>query len=403
MTERRSALRALLGATKLIVAMALVSNLVACEIEKVEIPRPARLVALHGVLSASAPSQVVLLERTRNGSVAVRAPSFELESPLGSDSGIAENGAIVTQLTPSGATLVAREDNTVVLGAAGGGVYRFDLPGSALERGGTYKLSVLTRAGEQLGAATSVPEGTAAVVADERTFDRATEELIVEWPKAPGARSYLVRVETPLGPRTFFTDDTRVRLGGDLRNVDLDALPHVFIPGFPQAVTVSAVDSNFYDWFRTHNDALSGTGLVNRVSGGLGVFGSLVRLRLIDVDVVAPQREPIAGTFRLVGTPSELSATPYVWLELYVESVASRSDQPDALSGRTFRRRSLGEAGCTLCGVLGSARDGHVELQLLSGWSARDTTDTFTGELRGDTLIGSYRFAGGIARFVKER
>jgi hypothetical protein len=373
----------------------------ACEIEKVEIPRPQRLVALHGVLSASAPNQVVLLERTRNGSVNPVAPSFELESPLGSDSGIAENGAIVTLTTPSGATLVAREDNTIVLGATGGGVYRFDLSGSALERSGTYKLSVITRAGEKLSAETSVPGGTAALVAEPRDFNRATDELILEWPKTAGARSYLVRVESPLGPRSFFTEDTRVRLGGDLRNVDLDALPHLFIPGFPQAVTVSAVDSNYYDWFRTHNDALSGTGLINRVSGGLGVFGSLVRLRLLDLNVVAPQSEPIAGTFRLVGTPSELSATPYLWLELYVESAASRSDQPDALSGRTFRRRSLGEVGCTLCGVLGSARDGHVELQLLSAWSARDTTDTFVGELRGDTLVGSYRFAGGIARFVR--
>ena len=383
--------------------MALVAIVVACEIEKVDIPRSERLVALHGVLSASAPSQVVLLERTRNGSVRVVAPSFDLESPLGSDSGIAENGAIVTLTTPGGVALVAREDNTVVLGAAGGGVYRFDLPGSALVRNGTYRLSVLTRAGEQLGAETIVPGGAAAIVAEPRIFDRATDELIVEWPETPGARSYLVRVETPFGPRAFFTDDTRVRLTGDLRNADLDALPRVFIPGFPQAVTVSAVDSNYYDWFRTHNDALSGTGLINRVRGGLGVFGSLVRLRLLDLDVVAPQREPTAGTFRLVGTPSELSATPYLWLELYVESAAARSDQPDALSGRTFRRRSLGEIGCTLCGVLGSARDGHVELQLLSAWSARDTTDTFVGELRGDTLIGSYRFAGGVARFVRER
>jgi hypothetical protein len=389
--------------TRLIVAVAFIAAAAACEIEKVEIPRPERLVALHGVLSASAPSQVVLLERTRNGSVAVRAPSFELESPLGSDSGIAENGAIVTLTTPSGATLVAREDNTIVLGAAGGGVYRFDLPGSALERSGTYTLSVLTRAGERLGAATTVPGGTAALVAEPRDFNRATDELILEWPKTAGARSYLVRVESPLGPRTFFTDDTRVRLGGDLRNVDLDALPRLFIPGFPQAVTVSAVDSNYYDWFRTHNDALSGTGLVNRVTGGLGVFGSLVRLRLLDLNVVAPQTEPVAGTFRIVGTPEELAATPYLALELYVESAASRRDQSDALSGRATRRKSIFDTGCSLCGVLGSVKDGQVELSLLTGWSARDTMETFTGELRGDTLVGSYRFAGGIARFVKVR
>jgi hypothetical protein len=384
--------------------MALISAAAACEIEKVEIPRPEpRLVALHGVLSASATTQVVLLERTRNGSVAVVGPSFELENPLGSDSGIAENGAIVTLTTPSGITLVAREDNTIVLGSSGGGIYRFALPGTALERSGTYRLSVLTRNGEQLGAEIVVPGGAAAMVAEPRTFDRASDVLELEWPVTPGARSYFVRVESPYGPRSFFTDDTHVRLSGDLRNADLDALPRVFIPGFPQAITVSAVDSNYYDWFRTHNDALSGSGLINRVRGGLGVFGSLVRLRLLDVNVVAPQREPVAGSFRLAGTPTEVSATPYLSLELYVESAAARSDQPDALSGRTFRRRSLGEVGCTLCGVLGSARNGHVELQLLSGWSARDTTDTFVGELRGDTLIGSYRFAGGVARFVRER
>jgi hypothetical protein len=376
---------------------------VACEIEKVEIPRPERLVALHGVLSASAPSQVVLHERTRNGSVAVRAPSSELESPLGSDSGIAENGAIVTLTTPSGTTLVAREDNTIVLGAAGGGVYRFDLPGSALERTGTYRLSVLTRAGERLSASTSVPGGTAALVAEPRDFNRATDELVVEWPKTAGARSYLVRVESPLGPRTFFTDETRVRLGGDLRNADLDALPRLFIPGFPQAVTVSAVDSNYYDWFRTHNDALSGTGLVNRVSGGLGVFGALVRLRLLDLNVVAPQTEPVAGSFRVIGTPEELSTTPYLALELYVESAAARRDQSDALSGRATRRKSIFDTGCSLCGVLGAVQDGHVELQILSAWSARDTMETFVGELRGDTLVGSYRGLGSTARFLRQR
>src|SRR4029079_7215967 len=110
--------------SRLLVAMALISATAACEIEKVGIPQTEQLVALHGVLSASAFSQVVLLERTRNGSVAVVGPSFELENPLGSDSGIAESGAIVTLTTPSGTTLVAKEDITELFGT-GEGVYRF--------------------------------------------------------------------------------------------------------------------------------------------------------------------------------------------------------------------------------------------------------------------------------------
>ena len=103
---------------------------------------------------------------------------------------------------------------------------------------------------------------------------------------------------------------------------DITSLPHVFIPGFPQAVTVSAVDSNFYDWYRTHNDEISGTGLINRVQGGLGVFGSLVRLRLENLHIVAPQDDRESGTFHLIGTPAEQVGAPYLTLELYVESQA---------------------------------------------------------------------------------
>jgi hypothetical protein len=177
-----------------------------------------------------------------------------------------------------------------------------------------------------------------------RAFDRARDTVTLEWPASAGARSYLVRIETPYGPRTFFTADTRVRLTGDLRNADVDELPRVFIPGFPQVVTVSAVDSNFYDWYRTHNDALSGTGLVSRVRGGIGVFGSLVRLRDQEMRVTAPQTEPFAGTFRYVGPPSEALGTPYLTLELYLESRAARTDQPDAISGRFEKRPSFASA-----------------------------------------------------------
>jgi len=37
------------------------------------------------------------------------------------------------------------------------------------------------------------------------------------------------------------------------------------------------------------------------------------------------------------------------------------------------------------------------------GWSARDTTDFYTGTVHGDTLIGSYRFKGGPFHFVRKR
>ena len=289
--------------------VALLFLLSACEIEKVAIPRTDARVAMHAVLSPSAATQVVLLERTRSGAFAIFAPPFDLADPVVSDEGIAESSAAVRLTTPDGQVLLAREDNTVRGDNKGQGIYRFALSGAELQRGGTYRLSVQTVKGDALAAETTVPGGVAVAVAEQRLFDRTRDTVVIEWPTAQGARSYLVRIETPFGPRSFFTDSTRVRLTGELRNADVNSLPRVFIPGFPQAITVSAVDSNYYDWYRTHNNRLSGIGLINRVRGGIGVFGSLVRLRFHDLRVVVPQREPAAGMFRFVGTPEEHAST----------------------------------------------------------------------------------------------
>jgi hypothetical protein len=381
--------------------LAMVALLDACELEKVGIPRTESRVSMHSVLSASAPTQVVLLERTRNGSVSIIAPPFDLIDPVVTDEGIAESGATVSLTTPGGQTLVAREDKEVRTDGKGGGVYRFALPGSSVVRSGTYRLTVLTMKGETLTAETSVPEGDAAVVPTQRLFDRVQDTVMLEWPAAPGARSYFVRIETPFGPMSFFTDSTRVRLTGALRNLNLQALPRVFFPGFPQAVTVSAVDSNYYDWYRTHNDAFSGTGLINRVTGGFGVFGSVVRLRFEDFEVTAPQVEPEAGTFRVA--PGEQTSALIPTLELYVESRAARDDQADALSGRYQKRPIIGQTGCLTCGVLGMAKDGRIELAMLRDWYAQDTADIFIGQIRGDTIVGSYRLAGGVLRYIRER
>ena len=104
-----------------------------------------------------------------------------------------------------------------------------------------------------------------------------------------------------------------------------------------------------------------------------------------------------------MGSPLENLTTPYSEIRLYMESPTARADQADALSGRYVVVPRFGYAGCLVCGLLGTVRDGKVQLGLLSAWSARDTTEVFNGELRGDTLVGSYRGFGGIVHFVKQR
>ena len=77
-----------------------------------------------------------------------------------------------------------------------------------------------------------MPGGVAAEVPEQRAFDRSADTIRLAWPTVPRARAYLVRIETPFGPRAFFTADTGARLTGELRNVEVTSLPHVFIPGF---------------------------------------------------------------------------------------------------------------------------------------------------------------------------
>jgi len=373
----------------------------ACEIDRTAIPRTDPQLALHGVLSVTASSQVVLLERTRTGRVSLVAPPFDVGDPVVSDEGIAETGAQMTLVWPDGTTSIAKEDNTTRSDGKGQGIYRFAIDGGQLQRNATYRLTVRTTKGEVLTAETSVPGGAPAATASSATMDRSRDTLVLTWPATPGARSYFVRVETPLGPRSFFTEGTQVQLPGLLRNTERDELPHVFFPGFDQAVTVSAVDSNYYDWYRTHNDALSGEGLINRVSGGLGVFGSLVRLRFDSLTIVAPQTRPVEGHYQFYGTQAEALGTRYLSFDIYVESPAARTDQSDALSGRYRPRPRIDYFGCPVCGFLGTARDGHVELALLKDWSGADTVEVFNGQLFGDTLVGVFRFGGGPFRFVR--
>lgn len=382
-------------------AVALLALSAGCEIDRTAIPRTDPQLALHGVLSVTATSQVVLLERTRSGRVFLVAPPFDVGDPVVSDVGIAESGAQMTIVAADGTVYQAREDNTTRGDGKGQGIYRFAIPGAQLQRNATYHLMVRTTKGEVLTAETSVPGGVAAAGATSITMDRSRDTLQLAWPATPGARSYFVRIDTPFGPRSFFTESTRVQLPGLLRNTQRDELPHVFFPGFDQAVTVSAVDSNYYDWYRTHNDELGGEGLINRVSGGLGVFGSLVRVDFDSLTVTEPLTRPFEGHFELYGPDVETLGSNYLSFDIYIESPAARTGQSDALSGRYRPRPRFSYTGCPICGLLGTARDGHVELALLKDWSGADTVEVFNGQFFGDTLIGVFRYTGGPFRFVR--
>jgi hypothetical protein len=204
-----------------------------------------------------------------------------------------------------------------------------------------------------------------------------------------------VRIESPFGPFFLFTDSLAFRLTGELRNLFAGDLQRVFVPGFRQDMIIAAVDSNFYDYYRTNNDPFTGAGIISRVNGGLGMFGSIVNLNTGTLTVAADITEPIEGRFRLVPTSVDLN-TPTI-ITLYIESKAAREDLPAALSGRY----TLGGSTTRGDGIIGRMFGTDVNFALVQNQLAGDTVDVFIGELMGDTLRGTYRERGGNVVFVK--
>jgi hypothetical protein len=377
-----------------IVALVLAAT-TACAIGELNVPRTQSFLVVHGVLNTISPDQVVLLERSLTGAVNIKSTTFNPLEPILSDGGVPVSGATAEIITPTGQIVAGIEDRTVTANATGAGVYRFRIAGAALLRGQTYQLHMRTREGEDLSASTTIPDAPTPAPTTTSSFNRTRDTLNLTWPAARELRSYALRIEGPFGPFFLFTDSLHLRLTGELRNLFADRLPRVLIPGFEQGVLVGAVDSNFYDYYRTQNDPFTGSGVISRISGGVGMFAALAPVLRRVLDVTAVRQEPIEARFTYLTQLAGAARTPAIEINLYIESPSQRIDVPAALSGKYTTPLLRTD------GLLGTKMGTSISLAFLSNQSAFDTLAVFTGELRGDTLVGSYRDRPGPAVFVR--
>jgi hypothetical protein len=335
---------------------------------------------VHAVLSTApeVASYVVLVERTLTGRIDTHASVRDPRDPIVSGNGDPVTGARVeiTRLDPAVArNAVGVEDAEVRTDRKGAGVYRFvnaecgpfACPANALviEQGGRYRLRVTLPEGDVIEGETMVPQAGGHVdTIPAATFDRERDTLRLTWPAVVGARRYALQVQTPYGPLQLFSDTNAITLTGGLRNFPVDRIPLVFVPGFEQDVLVAAVDTNYYDYFRSGNDPFTGAGLLTRLRGGIGVFGSWAPIRRGSFEVIAPQDEPIEGTFATVGN---------------VMTIYAIGDA--AVSGR-FSFSAGGRHG-----VLGSRTGNRMRLIVLQQAGVNDTLFTARAEVVGDTLV----------------
>lgn len=382
----------LLGAFLLLVVAA-------CTFDQQTVAVQSSQVVVHAVLDPGGIEQQVLIERTLSGSTTVlENQRFDSEDPINTGGGIPISGCVVTVTGPDG---VFRGVEAPAPGRPSDyATGRYILtagqlqlgPRIPLRPGSRYDLRVVTPEGTVITGSTVIPNTNAFVPSTRLDlFNRERDSLRLSWRDIAAARSYMLRVETPFGAFLLFTDSTHVTLKGDLRNYFAQSLERVFIPGFRQRVTIAAVDTNYFDYYRSRNDPFTGSGIINSLQGGIGLFGSAVSINARTLDVVQDPTEPSFEGIYDVSTAPRLVAEAF---RLYVETPGD----PAALSGWYTRNRSSG----VLEGMVGTRTKGRIVLQFLANQSAVDTIAVFSGQQVGDSLVGSFLGVSGRVVFRRQ-
>ncbi|MEP6731015.1 MAG: DUF4249 family protein [bacterium] len=370
-----------------LIAAAMVLSAIACTFDQKVIAVSPTQVVVHAVLDPNAPVQEVLIEKTLAGVVSVTDNvRFDPLDPINSGEGVPVVGATVTIQGPDGTFTGAERHYAGKPATYGAGRYEV-LAGSGstpIRPGKRYTLTVRATDGTVVTGTTVVP-GIPSVYNGSNPltpFDRDRDTVKFNWNGIPAARAYGLRVESPFGAFQIFSDSTKLALPGSLRNFFASDLQRVFIPGFQQVATLFAVDTNYFDYYRSRNDPFTGSGIINKLQGGIGLFGSITTLDVRTLDVTQQPREPaIEGNYELAQAPALPQRVVDVF-RLYVETAGP----PTSLSGWYSRNRITGGRD----GVAG-ARDGtRIELQFLIEQDSRRRLATWIGAQEGDSLVGSY-------------
>jgi hypothetical protein len=375
----------------------------ACQFDAITVPNGRERPVVHAVLNPWASEEVILVERTLTGRVTIDDDQDENRNdPIVTGGGVPIRNARVVLYNEADDSVVAVED-ALTNNGRGAGVYRFRNPASPRESqnpalpamrivtGGTYRLMITTTTGDTVRGTATLPRVTTPPPTGARFFNRDRDTLRFFWDPVPATQRYLVRIESPWGPMFLFTEQFEARLPGGLRNIFQENFPSVFLPGFQSTVSVAAVDPNYFDYYRSANDPFTGTGLINRLEGGIGVFGGLAELYSYSVFVSADLDDPFEGWYELVRREGPIA--PFT-MKLYIESTVGAFD---FITGEHYGSIDLRSGS-----LVGVRHGALLSLGLLESSDMSDTVAVFTGSIVGDSIIGVVR-ADGITQNVKYR
>lgn len=247
-----------------IFAFALVASAVSC-VDQTPVSPNANALVVHAVLDASTRDQYVIVQTTDGRIISQKAVS----------------GATVV-VTPDGLALTADEihDSTFYPRSSSeppvASYYRISLDkyGIALLSGSTYRLHITLPDGREVTGSTTIPGSTPRAILNlPSTFSRG-ESLSLAWSRVVGASGYEVSISSSRTSYDAFAD-TSIVLPWTTESTNGSS---AFAPGLAHQIVVSAVDANYYDYYRRTSDFLTGAGPITHLTGAVGVFGSIVPL-----------------------------------------------------------------------------------------------------------------------------
>ncbi len=369
----------------LLAAVAALTALGGCVFDRITLPLADDRVVVHGVLNPGVTDQVVLLERALAGQGATLRLPYDSLDPIVSNGGTPIRNARVVVRHSRGDSVVLREERSYRTDGKGAGVYKFAnleggaapdamLPNFVVAPGERYELRVVTNDGAVVTGSTTVPSATGRTAPTvPRQFYRDRDSIFVGWQPVANAARFEVRIESVNGPFVAFVDSLEFLVAGSLTHPNRAGRPRVFWPGVRQLVTVSAVDANYHDYYRSGSDDFDTRGLITRLAGGFGVFGSMSRVRERTLDVAADNADAPAG--RWEATTTVASPLPQSF-QLWPES--------EALGATRLSGQVLGLSISAPPQTLVATQTGvQFTVSVLARQSLRDTVVTVDGRLEG--------------------
>jgi hypothetical protein len=333
--QRRPLLHRLRASVRRSVGPSVIVLLAGCEIEDITIPLGREVIVVQAVMSldSAALAQYVVVERSVTGTITIPDQDSLRGPPR-------------PPLPVSGARVVVTRDDgdSLLFGeiADTAGVYKVSWTEALpfLQPGRVYQLRVDVPGGRVVRGRMRMPYPlvVAGLPPDGATFNRDRDTLFVQW----GGGQYSKGVYIQVRPRdvsrwvrlVMFTDSSRFVIPGRMvYPLPNDTLPpDVWIAGTRQTFTVAAMDTTFFGFFRSANDPFTGSGFINTIEGGLGVFGGIAPVNRT-YDVVGDIDHPWEGAYTL--TTSFPGETVTHDITLYVTRDVPRPVLVSALASNT--------------------------------------------------------------------